>query len=133
MPSEGVGAGARPVNALRRRCDGDCKGRGDEEERGKHLREAEHIGVGREGLESGRGEGRAANWTWGGKEKKVSTVLYPGVFKKTATFRLTVGRASQSVTANAQKDQNAQNAQSGVRGTGTAMTNIRPTDPPEAP
>lgn len=81
------------------------------------------------GLRAGelRGEQRTG---LGRKGKKVGTVLYPGVFKKTATFRLTVGRASQSVTVNAQKDQNAQ---SGVRGTGTAMTNIRPTDPPEAP
>jgi len=42
LPSEGVGAGARPVAARPRRRDGVCKGRGDNEERGKKQR-AEHV------------------------------------------------------------------------------------------
>ena len=66
LPSDGLGAGARPVDALPRRCDGDCKGRGDKEEGGEQ-REAEHVdGWECEGAASGLRMG------WGGKKRKTA-------------------------------------------------------------
>lgn len=43
LPSEGVGASARPGSVQFRGRDGICKGRGDNEERGKQ--QTEHVDV----------------------------------------------------------------------------------------